>query len=311
MRQAKRCRACRRKIGCNRNVSWRGTLIICKDSLGEPKDKGEKRSIKDIFVRGKAKPINNIIYMADIETPKSKRDQMAARLKSKYPDKEYGDDEAIFGQIYDDYDEYDQKSGELEKYKEREGKLTDMFTRDPRSAEFITDMATGKDPWVSLINRIGIDGVKEMLEDPERVEEFAASNKEYVERIARNKELEATWEKNMEATLKMLEGKQKEYGLSDEEVDEAADWIRDITNDAVLGIIKPETFDMAMKAIKHDTDVAESRTQGEIAGRNSKMEAQLRKPKAGDGLPQLRGANNATEDYHRGMSIFDEARAAK
>ncbi len=245
--------------------------------------------------------------MAEEKQVKSRRDQLGERLKKKYPDREYADDEALFGQINDDYDEYD---NQLNGYKAREGKLTDMFTRDPRSAQFITDMAQGKDPWASLINRIGIDGVKEMLDDPSKIEEFSASNKEYVDRMAKQKGLEEEWEKNMSATLSMLEQKQKELGLTDEQIDAAADWIKEVTNDAVVGIIKPETIDMALKAINHDADIAAASEEGEIRGKNAKAEAKLRKPSKGDGTPNLGGANNAPAPTKQKGSIFDIADGA-
>lgn len=246
--------------------------------------------------------------MAEGMQIKSRRDQIGERLKKKYPEREYADDEALFGQINDDYDEYDK---ELTGYRERERTLTDMFTRDPRSAQFITDMAQGKDPWASLINRIGIDGVKEMLEDPEKMEEFSKSNKEYVERMAKQKGLEEEWEKNMRETLRMLERKQSERGLTDEEIDAAADWIKEVTNDAVIGIIKPETIEMALKAINHDADIAAASEEGEIRGKNAKAEAKLRKPKRGDGTPTLAGANNAPAPSRPKGSIFDIADGAR
>lgn len=240
---------------------------------------------------------------------KSRRDQFGERLKKKYPDREYADDEALFGQINDDYDEYD---NQLNGYKERESKLTDMLVKDPHSAQFITDMAQGKDPWVSLINRIGIDGVKEILEDPEKMDEFAASNKEYVERMAKQKGLEEEWEKNMrEKTLPMLEQKKSELGLTDEQIDAAADLIKEITNDAVIGIIKPETIDMMLKAINHDADMETASAEGEIRGKNARAEAALRKPKRGDGTPTLGGANNAPAPARSKGSIFDIADEAR
>lgn len=246
--------------------------------------------------------------MAEEKQVKSRRDLFGERLKKKYPDREFADDEALFGQINDDYDEYDSK---LSGYKERESMLTDMFTRDPQSAQFITDMAQGKDPWASLINRIGIDGVKEMLDDPAKMEEFSKSNKEYVDRMAKQKGLEEEWEKNMKTTLAMLEQKQQELGLSDEQIDQAADLIKEITNDAVLGIIKPETIDMVLKAINHDADIAAASEEGEIRGKNAKAEAKLRKPKRGDGTPTLAGANNAPAPSPQKGSIFDIADGAR
>lgn len=245
--------------------------------------------------------------MAEEKQVKSRRDEFGERLKKKYPDREYADDEALFGQINDDYDEYD---NQLTGYKDREKTLTDMFTKDPQSAQFITDMAQGKDPWSSLINRIGIDGVKEMLDDPAKMDEFAASNKEYVDRMAKQKDLEEKWQANMKETLSMLEKKQQELGLTDEQVDAAADWIKEVTNDAVIGIIKPETIDMALKAINHDADMQAASAEGEIRGKNAKAEAQLRKPKRGDGTPTLAGANNAPAPSRTNDSIFDVADGA-
>ncbi|MDE6345376.1 MAG: hypothetical protein K2L55_01735 [Muribaculaceae bacterium] len=246
--------------------------------------------------------------MAEEKQVKSRRDIFGERLKKKYPDREYADDEALFGQIDDDYDEYE---NQLSGYRESETKLTDMFSKDPRSAQFIADMAQGKDPWTSLINRIGIDGVKEMLDDPAKMEEFAKSNKEYVERMAKQKGLEDEWEKNMKVTLSMLEQKQQELGLSDEQIDAAADWIKEVTNDAVIGIIRPETIDMALKAINHDADIAAASEEAEIRGKNAKAEAQLRKSKRGDGTPTLAGANNAPAPVRQKDSIFDIADGAR
>lgn len=246
--------------------------------------------------------------MAEEKQVKSRRDQFGERLKQKYPDREFADDEALFRQINDDYDQYD---NELSGYKERESKLTNMFTSDPRSAQFITDMAQGKDPWVSLINRIGIDGVKEILDDPDKMDDFAASNKEYVERMAKQKGLEEEWEKNMAATLSMFEQMQKERGLSDEQIDAVADWVKEVANDALVGRIKPETVEMALKALNHDADIAAASEEGEIRGKNAKAEAQLRKPKRGDGTPTLAGANNAPAPSRQKGSIFDIADGAR
>lgn len=246
--------------------------------------------------------------MAEEKELKSRREQFGERLKKRYPDRDYTDDEALFGQINDDYEEYDNK---LSGYQERESKLAELLSKDPHSAQFITDMAQGKDPWASLISRIGIDGVKEMLEDPAKLEEYSASNKEYIDRMAKQKGLEEEWEKNMITTLSMLEKKQQELGLTDEEIDAAANWIRDVTNDAVIGIIKPETIDMALKAINHDADVASASEEGEIRGKNARAEAKLRKPQRGDGTAMLAGANNGPAPSRNKGSIFDIADGAR
>ena len=58
--------------------------------------------------------------MAENENQKTKRELFAERLKSRYPDREFADDEAMYGQAGEDYDAYE---NELSGYRERESKL--------------------------------------------------------------------------------------------------------------------------------------------------------------------------------------------
>ena len=78
---------------------------------------------------------------------KSNRERYTDRLKAKYPDKEFADDEALFAQINDEYDGLDK---ELSGYKEREKALSDLFASNPRSAAFLTDWRKGEDPIISI-----------------------------------------------------------------------------------------------------------------------------------------------------------------
>ena len=82
----------------------------------------------------------------------SKREAFNERLRSRYPDKSFEDEEALFGQISDDYDEYDKN---IAGYQEREKAFVDMFNKDPRSAAFLQDWRNGEDPEVALIRRHG------------------------------------------------------------------------------------------------------------------------------------------------------------
>jgi len=117
---------------------------------------------------------------------KSNRERYTERLKAKYPDREFADDEALFGQINNDYDGYDK---ELSGYKEREKALSDLFASNPQSAAFLTDWRKGEDPIIGMVRKFG-DDFKAALEDPEKQEALAAANKEFAERIAQEKEYE-------------------------------------------------------------------------------------------------------------------------
>ncbi len=181
--------------------------------------------------------------MAEKETPKSRRDQFGERLKAKYPDKEYADDEALFGQIDDDYAAYDEEIG---KYKEREGKLNALLAMSPSNARFLTDMAKGVDPWIAVIERLGIDGITDLINDPDKQEAYAEANKKYVERLADEERLEEEYRTNLAESLKLLEQLQGEKGLSDETVDAAMDLVLQMANEALVGKFSRETIETAL-----------------------------------------------------------------
>lgn len=240
--------------------------------------------------------------VAEEQPPKSKRELFGERMKSKYPDREFADDEALFGQIGEDYDNYD---AEIGRYKEREDKMTELFAKDPNSAQFFADMARGDDPWVGMLERLGADGITDIMNNPEKRAEYAAANKKYAERVAKSEELQREYDSNLAQSLGELERIQQERGLSDETIDAAYDMIMRISNDALVGKITPETVDLALKAVTHDAEVENARAEGEIAGRNAKIEEKLRKPKRGDGMPTMSGTNAAASETKK-KGFFDD-----
>lgn len=247
------------------------------------------------------------IIMAEQQEVKSKRDLLGERLKTKYPEKDYADDEALFGQIYDDYDEYENT---LKQKGEAESRLTNMFSQYPHSARFIADMASGVNPWVGMVEQLGMDGITDIFDNPEYKEELAKAQEKYVERMAKSKELEDEYNVNMGGTLEMLREVQSEMNLGDEQIDQAVDLLMGIGNDAIVGKISRESFLMALKAINHDADMENARTEGALDGRNAKIVEQLHKPKPTDGVPMLAGSNNAPVTKSNKNSIFDLAAQA-
>lgn len=227
--------------------------------------------------------------MAETEAPKSKRDQFMERLKGKYPEEQFDDDEALFGRISDDYDQYD---NDLAGYSEREGKFSNMFTSDPRSARLMMAWKDGDDPAIALVRLYGQD-IKDAIDDPEKQEAIAEANKEYMERVAQEEQYEKEYSDNLAQSLTELEKAQQELGLSDEQLNQAMEWIIGIAKDAMMGKFTPETIQMAIKAQNYDIDVEEAGTEGEIRGRNHKVRETIRKPQRGDGTPQLDGKNGA------------------
>lgn len=225
--------------------------------------------------------------MAETETVKSKRDLALERLRSKYPEEQFDDDDQVFGRINDDFAQFD---NELAGYKEREGKFSDMFTSDPRSARLMMCWKNGDDPAVALIRLYG-DDIKDAIDDPEKQEAIAEANKEYMERVAKEKQYEEEYTANLAESLTLLEKAQQERGLSDEQIDDAMAWFIGVAKDAMMGKFSPETIEMIIKAQNYDNDVAQAGEEGEVRGKNTKVKETLRKPTRGDGTAQLDGKN--------------------
>lgn len=239
---------------------------------------------------------------------KSRRDTALERLKARYPDKSFDDDESMYGQMLDDYDAGEQ---ELNGYKEREKAFSDLFTSDPRSAKFLTDWKNGKNPAVALVEMFGDDFVDE-LKDPDKQAELAQASKDFAERVAKEKEYDEEYTKNIDASRQMIEQLQQEEGLSDDDIDRAMEFLVGIMKDGILGKFSKESVLMALNALDHDADVAAAEEEGKVAGRNTKIQEKLRQRSKGDGTANLAGKNGSgTKQQTRRPSIFALAEEAQ
>lgn len=217
--------------------------------------------------------------MAENQEIKTKRDAMLERLRSRQPDVEYNDDEAIFGQINDDYDSYEE---ELQGYRDRESKISDLFNREPQFAEYTKRVAGGGDPGVELIRIYG-DKVLDIINDPLKQEEVAEAHKEFAAKLAKEKEYEDEYMANLSASLESIQAAQTEQGLSDEQIDQAMAWVMAIVKDAMIGKFSPDTITMAIKAQNYEADMEQANREGEVKGLNTRIKEELRKPQRGDG----------------------------
>lgn len=232
----------------------------------------------------------------------SKKELLSQRMKDKYPDVNFDDDENLFGRINDDFDGFDNL---IKDYKDRESKLAALFSDDPRSAEFLMNWMRGENPMVQLVKTFGTMGLKNMLEDENMLEEVAKANTEYLQKVAKAQELEEQFEKNIEQSLKDVET----LNESEEDIDNAVNWITRLVTEAQMGIYKPENIQMAIKAINYDRNIEEVAYEAEVRGRNAKIEEKMRQ--LGDGTPQLGSRNIKVKTTPKQGSIFDIAQEAK
>lgn len=224
----------------------------------------------------------------DNKEVKSKKDLMMERMKGKYPDKNFEDEEVFYGQINDDFDALD---GEMTALKEREKAFADLFTNDPRSATFFMSWKNGGDPLIELVRQYGTDGLRDMIDDPSKLDEVAEAQKEYLGRVAKSAALEEEYKKNLAKSMEdiaTVEG-------DDAEIDEAVTWLMKVGRDATMGIVNPADVALAVKAITYDKGVEEAAHIGEVKGRNANIEEKLKTRAKGDGTARLDGKNKPEE----------------
>lgn len=238
---------------------------------------------------------------------KSKRDEALERLRERYPDDSFDDDEAIYGRMIDDYDNGEK---ELSEYKDREKVLSDLFTADPRSAQFLAEWKNGKNPAIALVEMFGDDFVEE-LKDPKKQEELAQASKAFAERVAKEKEYDDIYQHNIEQSRQMLENMQQQDGLSDDDIDRAMEFLVNVMKDGILGKFSRESVLMALNAIDHDKDVQQAHLEGNVEGKNTKINERLRRRERNDGTANLNGKNAAGAQQRKArQSIFDLAKDA-
>ena len=222
--------------------------------------------------------------MTDNQPVKSKKDMFLERLKTAKPDLNYDDEEELYGTANDyigSQEEYRTKREETDK------NISDRFNSDPRFAKFfLGSIQPGSNPLQELLRVYGED-IRQYLDDPDNSDELSKAQQEYMEKIAKGKELEETYTKNLDASLARLDEYQASKGLKDEQVDEVINSLIADAENIIMGVFTPELIDSKLKAMNYDQDVAVAKEEGMIEGANKKIDDHKKTTKANDALPPL------------------------
>lgn len=230
------------------------------------------------------------------ETAPSRREQLMARLQERYPDEDFSDENAVAGRVLDDYDDLQQRHDAM---KADEDKLSALFDRDPKAATFMQRWIDGSDPAVELVRLYGDEELRAALDDPAKQDELAKASKEYAERVAKDRDFEQKYQQQLGASLDAMDAFQAEKNLTDDEMDALLGAMAQSATDFIEGKITPEALEAALKSSRFDAEVATAEREGEVRGRNQKIEAKLRKRGAGDGVPELSSRNQKAEPPRR------------
>ena len=215
---------------------------------------------------------------------RSKKDLFYERLKSNNPELNTDDEESLYGTAYD-------YIGGLDDYKSKreltDKNIADRFNEDPRFAKFfLGSIQPGANPLQVLVREYGED-LKQYLEDPDNAEEMGKAQKEYLDKIAKGKELENSYTENLDASLARLDEYQAAKGITDEQVDEVIKSLLADAENIIMGVFTPELIDSKLKSMNYDMDVAVAKEEGMVEGANKKIDEHKKATKVNDNIPPM------------------------
>ena len=215
---------------------------------------------------------------------KSKKDELYDYLRNKNPEFNADDEEGVYSTIkgvIDDSDSYKAKREQTDK------NISDRFNQDPRFAQFfLGSIQPDANPLNELLKVYGED-LRAYLDDPDNAEELGKAQKEYLDKIAKGKELEDQYSTNLEASLTRLDEYQASKGLTDEQVDEVINSLVSDAENIIMGVFTPELIDSKLKSMNYDQDVAVAKEEGVIEGANKKIDEVKKATKANDNIPPV------------------------
>lgn len=208
------------------------------------------------------------------EPPRENRKAYLEYMHSRVGDDFDDDDEAVYSDMLAYRKSNDESIDTMNK----------MFGKDPRMAQLISDVASGKRGAAAALARYyGKDvlGAKEGTDEWRELQKAEEERIAELERIRKDKE---EYDANIEASLPVLdEFASKKKIDADEFLDKAYE---QILEPIFKGTYTPELLEMLYNAMNYKTDVEDSFQSGVVAGRNQKID-KMRKENAGDGLPRL------------------------
>lgn len=222
------------------------------------------------------------------------RDRLKDRYSKKYPERDFSAEDAasaIDDEVIAELEAFD---AELEGYKSNDKKIKDLFNQDPRSGRFLVSWAAGGgNPIQYLLDIFGPE-LTEALESEEGRAKIVESTNKWLEKKATEEAGVAERMANYEQSVNELAAFAEEKGLSDEQAVEVFEKVNQIGFDALEGKYTRESYEMAYNAMNYATDVESARKEGEVAGRNAKIEEKLAKVDKPAAMPPSVGGQGAS-----------------
>ena len=200
--------------------------------------------------------------MAATEQPRPNRDAYKKAFAEDYPDMDFEDKEARYGKMLDD-------RNQLRKYRDSGNQLNGILDKNRWLAVVLQELANNPDTNpIEVMAQSGID-INEVMKDDEARQKVSDKLAAYQQKQLDDEKENDTRVANLENSAKALQS----LGLSEEEATKMWEsFFTDIVDQALMGIVSPETWSMLMKAKNYDADIKDAREKAAMQARNEKMQ---------------------------------------
>ena len=213
--------------------------------------------------------------MAETTEAKTAKQLFQERLKAKYPDKDFSNEDEYYATSMEGYDK-DHEA--LKGVHESNKAIYERMTKDPKSAAALSEFMSGKPLPLAL---------KKYFSDEElALNEGDEGWEEYLEDVRTQQAKQSEYEANLENSKSEMESFAQAQGMSPDEFDE---FMRNVKEQMIMpilnGLITASLLEMFQKGMNYDTDTQTAHEVGRVSGRNEKITE--KRGKKSDGLPEL------------------------
>jgi hypothetical protein len=219
------------------------------------------------------------------ETAEPLSPEFAEKAKKIFVGKQFKSDKEMVDAVFNRITDLEIYYSENE---EATQKITQVLDDQPEIGEIIRDMGKGATFAEALMRHVDLEDLKPVKGDPD-FEAWEEAKKERKRRIYEAKKFQDGLVVNRETSIKNIEKFRVEKKLTEEEMNQFAATLQKTLVDVIDGKFQFDFLNLMYDALKFKPALAEALKQGEIKGRNTKIEELKGKaqPK-GDGLPSIK-----------------------
>ncbi len=212
------------------------------------------------------------------------KEKFFERVKKSFPGQEFTSEEEMMEATMshlNDLEIYVQENDEANQ------KVVEVLNDQPEIGEIIRDMSKGATFEEALARHVDVEALKPAEGDPD-LEKWEQARKDRKSRIKAAKEFQLMLHQNRLSSVKNVEKFRTEKQLSEPEMNEFAGTLQKTLTEIMDGHYTVDFLNLMYKALKYDEAVTEGRKQGEIKGKNVRIEEiKGKKDDKGDGIPHV------------------------